>query len=79
MSTAAIRQKLQEYIRFADDKKVKAIYVILENEIEEKHEEWSKEFENEILRRIEDYESGKDKGISRREVTRKVAALAKKR
>jgi hypothetical protein len=79
MSTAAIRQKLQEYIRFADDKKVKAIYVILENEIEEKHEEWSKEFEDEILRRIEDYESGKDKGISRREVTRKVEALAKKR
>jgi hypothetical protein len=79
MSTADIRHKLVEYIRFANDKKVKAIYVILENEIEEKHEEWTKEFEDEILRRIENFESGKDKGVSRKEVTKKVAALAKKR
>ena len=79
MSTADIRQKLHEYIRFANDKKVKAIYVILEAEIEEKHEEWSKEFEDEILRRIEDYESGKTKAISRDEVFKKANALIKKR
>ncbi len=79
MSTADIRQKLFEYIRFADEKKIKAIYVILEDEIAEKHEQWSKEFEDEILRRIDDFESGKDKGISRKEVTKKVADLAKRR
>jgi hypothetical protein len=35
MSTAEIRQKLFEYIRMADDRKVKAIYTIVESEIEE--------------------------------------------
>lgn len=78
MSTADIRHKLVEYIRFADDKKVKAIYIILEKEIDEKHEEWSKEFEDEILRRIDDYESGKTKGISHEEFLKKANARIKK-
>ena len=35
MGALAIREKLQEYIRIADDKKVKAIYTIIENDINE--------------------------------------------
>jgi hypothetical protein len=34
-SSAAIRHKLYDYIRIADDKKLHAIYSLLENEIEE--------------------------------------------
>ena len=34
MTTIAIREKLQDYIRVADDKKVKAIYTMGEDEIE---------------------------------------------
>jgi hypothetical protein len=79
MSTANIREKLVEYIRVADNKKVKAIYVILENDIEDKNDTWTKEFTDEMLRRAEEIESGKVKSISRKDVTKKVASLAKKR
>ena len=40
MTTSKIRSKLYEYIRVAEDKKVKAIYTMLEEEIEESHEYW---------------------------------------
>lgn len=33
MDTPQIRERLQEYIRCADDKKVQAIYTMFENEI----------------------------------------------
>ena len=33
MSTEIIREKLYSYIKVADDKKVKAIYTMLESEI----------------------------------------------
>jgi len=35
MSTAAIRERLYDYIRVADDKKVRAIYTMLEDTIVE--------------------------------------------
>jgi hypothetical protein len=79
MSTTDIRHKLFEYIRFADEKKVKAIYVILEDEINEKHDVWTKEFTDEMVRRTKEMESGKVKGISKNEVFKKADALTKKR
>ncbi len=33
MNTAAIRKKLYEYIRVADDRKVRDIYAIIENDM----------------------------------------------
>jgi len=33
MTTAAIRQKLAHYLQIADDKKIKAVYTLLESEI----------------------------------------------
>jgi hypothetical protein len=35
MTEAAIRHKLQDYLEIADIKKIKALYTIFENEIEE--------------------------------------------
>jgi hypothetical protein len=79
MSTTDIRQKLHEYIRIADERKIKAIYVILEDEINEKHDIWTKEFTEEMVRRAKEMESGKVKGISKKEVFKKADALIKKR
>jgi putative addiction module component (TIGR02574 family) len=79
MSTADIRHKLVEFITFADDKKLNKIYKILENEIEEKHDIWTKEFTDEMNRRSEDYESGKTKAISKEEFFKKADDRINKR
>ena len=65
MNTAEIRQKLYDYIKTADDKKVKAIYTIVESEINQVNEWWQdNELVAELERRSADLISGKDKGIS---------------
>ncbi len=43
MGAVAIREKLQDYIRNADDKKVKAIYTMVENDIESNYRWWKDE------------------------------------
>ena len=68
MSTTEIRQKLFDYIRVADDKKVKAIYTIIENEIKEEADIWTDEFLQELNKRTGDFESGKVKGYTWAEV-----------
>jgi len=58
MTTEAIRERLQEYIRFADDKKVEAIYTMVEDEIVEGLDLWQDaDFLSEMKSRIEDFES----------------------
>jgi hypothetical protein len=65
MDTATIRQKLYEYIRSADEKKIKAIYTIVEGDIEQVNEWWKDDkLVAEIEQRSADLKSGKDSGIS---------------
>ncbi len=65
MSGAAIRDKLYDYIRVADEKKLKAIYSLLEDEITETQEWWKEAtFINELDKRVENWESGKEKAYS---------------
>lgn len=44
MTNTAIRQKLHNYLEIADDKKLEAIYTIMENEIEESSITYTDEF-----------------------------------
>jgi putative addiction module component (TIGR02574 family) len=65
MTTTLIRQKLYDYIRVADTKKVKAIYTMLEENIEETFNHWNDEkFVAELQSRSNDYKTGKVKGIA---------------
>ncbi len=53
MTTIGIRHKLYDYIRTAADKKVKAIYTMLEEEIEEEYKHWDvKAFIIELNKRV---------------------------
>lgn len=71
MSTTGIRQKLVDYIRIADDGKVRAIYTMVEAEISSDTDIWSDEFVEELNRRITDLKSGEAKGYSWDEVKRR--------
>ncbi len=79
MNTIAIRQKLYEYIRVADDKKVKAIYTIIENDVNELYEWWNdKDLMSELNSRSLDLKSGKDKGHSWDEAKKSLLKTKKK-
>ncbi len=77
MSTTDIRQKLHNYIETAQDKKVKAIFAMVEEEIEENYNHWKDEtFVAEINRREKNYLKGKTKAYTIEEsVTRAKKSL----
>jgi hypothetical protein len=77
MTTAAIRQKLYEYIRIADDKKVKAIFTIVEDDINDFDWANDPEFIAELDKRSNDYKSGVVKGIPWDEARKKILSSKK--
>lgn len=61
----------------ADDKKVKAIYAIMENDIEESALEYSDKIKKELDRRYADYKTGKAKTITAAESRERVQKILK--
>lgn len=80
MNTASIRDKLYDYIRVADDKKLMAIYTMLEDTITEDLEWWrDNAVVEELQKRYEAWDSGKEKGYSMADIDEGIARLKKKR
>jgi hypothetical protein len=80
MSSSVLRDKLHDYIRVADEKKLKAIYNLLENEIEEAGEWWQdKNFVKELDNRYEQWLKGKAKAYTIEETTAYIGRLRKER
>ena len=76
MNTSTIRKKLSETIKVADDKKVKAIYTIVEREINEMDQWWNeKNLMDELNIRSTDLKSGKDEGISWEELKKGIILI----
>ncbi|RYU90197.1 hypothetical protein EWM62_11705 [Mucilaginibacter terrigena] len=76
MTTQAIRERLHEYIRFADDKKLEAIYTMVEDDIVKELDLWeNKEFLQEMKSRVDDFERGKTQAISWEEVKSKAKSI----
>ncbi|MGH2644665.1 MAG: addiction module protein [Chitinophagaceae bacterium] len=71
MNTAIIRRKLVDYIRDADAQKVRAIYTLIEDKIEEDGDIWKDEFVTEMIRRKDEYKADKAKGHSWEEVQKR--------
>ena len=80
MAILSIRDKLYDFIRIADDKKVNAIYRLLEDDIEQTNEWWKNpNFTKELDKRLEAMDSDTDKGVSINELEKSVDLLRKKR
>jgi hypothetical protein len=62
MVLATVKEKLHEYIDHADEKKIKAIYTLVENEIENRSYLYDEETLNILRKTSSDYFSGKTKG-----------------
>ena len=77
MSTSAIRQKLHSYLEVADDKKVKALYTIVEDEIGKSAVEYTDDFKKELDRRYAYYKSG-GKMVSAAEANKQIKEIIKK-
>ena len=58
MTTVAIRKKLVDYMKIADDKKVKAMYAILEDEIEQGGRISIEQYNKEIDEAMEEVKRG---------------------
>jgi len=69
MQPLTTREKLYDYIRDDDDKKVEAIYSLLENDIKETNEWWQdKSLVSTLDKEYKDWKSGKEKVYSVKEV-----------
>ena len=64
MDTLLIRQKLHNYMELAEDKKVKAIYTMMAEEIEQTEVEYNDKLKKELDKRQHSYKTGKSKLIT---------------
>jgi hypothetical protein len=79
MNTAAIRQELHNYLEVAEDKKVKAIYTMMQESIKESAVDYSKEFKAELDTRYETCKDGSAKMISAKESKSRLQKIIKSR
>jgi 3-phenylpropionate/cinnamic acid dioxygenase small subunit len=80
MTAVALRSKLYDYIRVADDKKLHALYNLLQSDIEGTTQWWAdKKFIAELDKRDAALESGNDKGVTLGEMTFRLDKLRTKK
>ncbi len=58
MTTTTIREKLMNYLQVADDKKLKAIYTMVEDEIDTAANDWNDDFIKELKHRSKTFIDG---------------------
>ena len=59
------KEKLREYIDCADEKKIQAIYTLVESDIADRSSLYDEATLNTFSTTLEDYQAGKIKGYSR--------------
>ena len=78
MNTANIRKQLHDYLEVANDKKINAIYIMVEDEIKETIIEYTPELKAELDSRVNYYLKG-GKMVSPTEMNKRLRGLRKKR
>jgi putative addiction module component (TIGR02574 family) len=77
MDTAVIRQWLHNFLEVANDKKVKAIYTMVEEAIEDESVEYTDDFKAELDRRYAAYKDGSEKPVTAIESKKRIQKLLK--
>lgn len=77
MPINAIRKKIHNYLEIADDKKVKALYVMMQSEIEESAVNYTGELKKELDKRHAGFKKGKVKMVTAEESKKRVQHLLK--
>lgn len=78
MKISSIRQMLHQFIEKAEDKKLKAMYTLFEEEIKQAEWEYTEEFKNTLNERYSDYLKG-GKMVSIEEANKRIENLKKRR
>ena len=77
MSTSSIRQELHNYLEVADDKKVKEIYSMLEEDMKESALEYTDELKEELDKRYADYKTGQESMVTEAESKSRIENILK--
>ena len=75
MGTAQMRQRLHHYLEIADERKLKALYAIMEQEINEVAVTYTDHFKKELDRRMQAYEKGVEKTVSAASSKKRIRAI----
>ena len=78
MNTVTIKEQLHNYLEIADDKKLKAFYIMVEDEIIETSVSYSEEFKKVLDNRVSQYLKG-DKMVTPSEMNKRLLRIRKKR
>ena len=77
MGLVTIRKKLTDYIQVADDKKVKAMYALLQDEIDADEATYTDEVKAVLDKRVNSYLNG-EKTVSAATMNKRLKAARKK-
>ena len=78
MNISAIRKQLHNYLEVADDKKINAIFIMVEDDIKDSAVTYTEEYKAELDRRVDYYLNG-GKMVSPEQMNKRINAIRKKR
>ena len=77
MDTVTIRQQLHNYLEVADDKKINALYTIIEKDIQESEFEYPDELKNELDKRYSEYKNDSTEMVTASESKKRIEKILK--
>ena len=77
MTTTSIKQKLHNYLEVADSKKLKALYTIIEADIEDISSNYTKEFKVKLDERNSSFKTGKAVVVSAKDSQKRIQRIIK--
>lgn len=77
MDTVTIRQQLHNYLELADDKKINALYTIIEKDIQENDFEYPDDLKVELDKRYSEYKNGSAEMITAAESKKRIKKILK--